>query len=167
MAFSTPPGPGHGKAVISSYMLANERAMQRGMVLSTLAALLQAIVAIALVGVASVLFGVTARTMTAAASVVEVRPSPAIAGFGAWLWSGARARRSLRSSARARRTLSRVSDATTPATVPHGARLPPLHRTRPEQLAEDFSWRQGVATVLAAGSRPCSGALLAWCSPPR
>src|SRR5690606_25626997 len=39
-------GPGHGKAVISSYMLANEVALKRGVVLSFASAALQAIVAI-------------------------------------------------------------------------------------------------------------------------
>ena len=45
-------GPGHGKAVIASYMLANERSLKRGAVMALLAALLQALVAIALVGAA-------------------------------------------------------------------------------------------------------------------
>jgi nickel/cobalt exporter len=45
-------GPGHGKTLIASYMLANERSLKRGALLSLLAALLQACVAIALVGAA-------------------------------------------------------------------------------------------------------------------
>ena len=40
-------GPGHGKAVISSYMLANEVALRRGVLLSLLSALLQGITAAA------------------------------------------------------------------------------------------------------------------------
>ena len=34
-------GPGHGKAVISSYMLANEVALRRGIMLSFVSAFLQ------------------------------------------------------------------------------------------------------------------------------
>src|SRR5271165_95746 len=49
-------GPGHGKAVIASYMLANERALKRGIVLALLAAMLQAVVAVALVAVAALGF---------------------------------------------------------------------------------------------------------------
>src|SRR5262245_62764747 len=41
-------GPGHGKAVISSYMLANEVALRRGIALSFLSAFLQAATAISL-----------------------------------------------------------------------------------------------------------------------
>src|SRR5262249_27248091 len=38
-------GPGHGKAVISSYLVANEQTWRRGVVLSFASALLQALVA--------------------------------------------------------------------------------------------------------------------------
>ena len=44
-------GPGHGKAVISSYLVANEETARRGIVLSFASALLQALVAVALVAV--------------------------------------------------------------------------------------------------------------------
>ena len=47
-------GPGHGKAVISSYLVANEETWRRGIVLSFASALLQAFVAVALVGIAAV-----------------------------------------------------------------------------------------------------------------
>ena len=42
-------GPGHGKAVISSYLLANEETWRRGVVLSFASALLQAATAVAIV----------------------------------------------------------------------------------------------------------------------
>ena len=44
-------GPGHGKAVISSYLVANEETARRGIVLSFASALLQALVAVAIVAV--------------------------------------------------------------------------------------------------------------------
>ena len=44
-------GPGHGKAVISSYLVANEETARRGIVLSFASAMLQALVAVALVAV--------------------------------------------------------------------------------------------------------------------
>src|ERR1700739_3758128 len=44
-------GPGHGKTVISSYLVANEETARRGIVLSFVSALLQALVAVALVAV--------------------------------------------------------------------------------------------------------------------
>ena len=54
-------GPGHGKAVISSYMVANDETWRRGVVLSFASALLQALVAVAIVGVAAALLNATAR----------------------------------------------------------------------------------------------------------
>ena len=41
-------GPGHGKAVISSYLVANQETARRGIVLSFASALLQALVAVVL-----------------------------------------------------------------------------------------------------------------------
>ena len=47
-------GPGHGKAVISSYLVATGEGFRRGVALSALAALAQALAAIALVGLFAV-----------------------------------------------------------------------------------------------------------------
>jgi ABC-type nickel/cobalt efflux system permease component RcnA len=46
-------GPGHGKTIISSYVVANEETVRRGVIISFIAAALQALTAIALVGVAT------------------------------------------------------------------------------------------------------------------
>jgi nickel/cobalt exporter len=64
-------GPGHGKAVISSYLVANEETWVRGVVLSLLSALMQAIVAIAIVGVAAVVLHASAATMNGAVNWIE------------------------------------------------------------------------------------------------
>jgi nickel/cobalt exporter len=64
-------GPGHGKAVIASYMVANRETWTRGIVLSFASALLQALVAIAVVGVAAALLNVRATTMNGAINVIE------------------------------------------------------------------------------------------------
>jgi len=65
-------GPGHGKAVISSYLLANEETWRRGVTLSFASALLQALTAIVLVGVVAVLIGATAKMMGDTVRVIEV-----------------------------------------------------------------------------------------------
>jgi nickel/cobalt transporter (NicO) family protein len=64
-------GPGHGKAVLASYMVANRETWTRGIVLSFASALLQALVAIAVVGVAAALLNVRATTMNGAINVIE------------------------------------------------------------------------------------------------
>src|SRR6187200_2806249 len=65
-------GPGHGKAVISSYVVANDETWKRGVFLSFASAMLQAFTAIALVGIAAALLGATARTMGDAVRVIEI-----------------------------------------------------------------------------------------------
>ena len=65
-------GPGHGKAVISSYLLANEETWRRGIVLSFASALLQAVTAVAIVTVAAVMIGATAKMMGDTVRVIEV-----------------------------------------------------------------------------------------------
>ena len=65
-------GPGHGKAVISSYIVANDETWMRGVVLSFASALLQALVAVILVGIAAALLGATAATMGRAVNMIEI-----------------------------------------------------------------------------------------------
>jgi nickel/cobalt transporter (NicO) family protein len=78
-------GPGHGKAVISSYLVANDETWRRGVVLSTAASLLQAVVAVALVSIAAGLIGVTARAMGDTVRWIEMASYALIALMGARL----------------------------------------------------------------------------------
>lgn len=81
-------GPGHGKAVISSYIVANEETARRGIALSFASALMQALVAIAIVGVGAAILNVTAGQMCRTERVVEIASYGLIAAFGARLaWS--------------------------------------------------------------------------------
>src|SRR5947199_3327283 len=65
-------GPGHGKAVISSYIVANNETWTRGVVLSFASALMQALVAVVLVGMAAVLLSASAATMGRAVNAIEI-----------------------------------------------------------------------------------------------
>src|SRR6186713_421219 len=65
-------GPGHGKAVISSYLVANQETAWRGIVLSFASALMQALVAIAIVAVFAWLLSSTAKTMCSAEKAIEI-----------------------------------------------------------------------------------------------
>ena len=81
-------GPGHGKAVISSYLVANEETARRGIALSFVSALLQALVAVLIVGICAWLLNATAKTMCSAERVIEIASYALIAAFGARLvWS--------------------------------------------------------------------------------
>jgi nickel/cobalt transporter (NicO) family protein len=65
-------GPGHGKAVISSYLFANDETWRRGVTLSFASAVLQSLTAISIVGVAAVLLGATAKLMGDTVKVIEI-----------------------------------------------------------------------------------------------
>jgi ABC-type nickel/cobalt efflux system permease component RcnA/ABC-type uncharacterized transport system substrate-binding protein len=78
-------GPGHGKVVISSYVLANEAQVRRGVWLSFLSAMLQSLVAIAFVLVAALVLGLTSMAMNDAAHWIGVLSYGLIALLGLWL----------------------------------------------------------------------------------
>ncbi len=78
-------GPGHGKAVISSYLVANEETWRRGITLSFASALMQSLTAITIVGVAAVLLGATAKLMGDTVNVIETVSYVLIVLFGARL----------------------------------------------------------------------------------
>ncbi|MBB6413103.1 ABC-type nickel/cobalt efflux system permease component RcnA [Mesorhizobium sangaii] len=78
-------GPGHGKAVISSYMVANEVALRRGILLSFVSALLQGLTAVAVMAVAYFVLRGTAVSMTDAAWFMEITSFVFVTLFGAWL----------------------------------------------------------------------------------
>jgi nickel/cobalt exporter len=81
-------GPGHGKAVIASYLVANEETARRGIVLSFVSALMQSLIAVLIVGIGAWLLNVTAKTMCGAERFIEIASYTLIAAFGVRLvWS--------------------------------------------------------------------------------
>jgi ABC-type nickel/cobalt efflux system permease component RcnA len=162
-------GPGHGKAVISSYLVANEETARRGIALAFASALMQALVAVLIVGVCAWLLNATAKTMCGAERAIEIASYALIAAFGARLvWTkGGGFFRALQ----------------TPRPVPAMAAATPHHHDHhhhghhdhghvhdehcghshgptPDQLAGPGGWRRGLGAIFAVGIRPCSGAIL-------
>ena len=169
-------GPGHGKAVISSYLVANEETWRRGIVLSFASALLQAIVAVALVGIAVLLFKATTRTMCDTERVIEIVSYGLIALLGArLLWVKGRAFSGALFALD--RPLRAVGAAVTPPRKHdhdhhHGhshhdhnddddaSAWGHAHGPEPEELAGPGGWKRGLSAIVAVGLRPCSGAIL-------
>jgi nickel/cobalt exporter len=75
-------GPGHGKAVISSYLVANQETARRGIALSFVSAMLQSLVAVLIVAIGAWLLNITAKTMCGAEKVIEIASYALIAAFG-------------------------------------------------------------------------------------
>lgn len=179
-------GPGHGKAVISSYLVANEETARRGIVLSFASALAQAFVAVAIVGIGAWLLNVTAKTMCGAERVIEIASYGLIAAFGARLvWvKGGGFFRALSASRVAAPELAMAhhhhdhhGDAHAHHHAHHaghdhhhghghhhdhghGDHCGHSHGPEPGELAGPGGWKRGLAAVAAVGIRPCSGAIL-------
>ena len=159
-------GPGHGKMVIASYMLADERALRRGLVIAFGAALLQGFSAVAIVGIGAIVFQATARHMTAAANAVEIASFAGIAVLGgalvyvkgAALLSAWRAAPALAVAAGGKARAFRAADCA--ENHVHGPGCAHFHAPDPRTLGAGFSWKSALLTMMAAGSRPCSGAIL-------
>ena len=152
-------GPGHGKAVISSYMLANELELKRGVLLSFLSSILQGIVAILLVGAAYLFLRGTTVSMTDATRALEIGSYALIALFGAWLLY-----RKLRP---ARPASAFAAEAVEPHDHHHHhagevcATCGHAHAPDPSLLKGDrFALREAWSAIIAVGLRPCSGALI-------
>lgn len=179
-------GPGHGKAVISSYMLANEVALRRGILLSFVSAFLQALTALVVMGLAFLVLRGTSVSMTDAAWFLEISSYALISAFGLWLlWSKLAPRLRGLFSGRPAASLSAANAGHVhgPGCTHHSHHSHADSHTRnhatgdasnmvcetcghshapdPTLLSGDrFDWRTAWSAVLAVGLRPCSGALI-------
>ena len=167
-------GPGHGKAVISSYLVANQETARRGIVLSFASALLQALVAVVVVGICAWLLNATAKTMCGAEKAIEIASYTLIAAVGARLvWTkGGGFMRALQ---------AKPVPAMAAAHHHHGhnhdhhhhdhghdhhddhihdEHCGHAHGPTPDQLAGPGGWQRGLGAIFAVGLRPCSGAIL-------
>jgi nickel/cobalt exporter len=178
-------GPGHGKAVISSYLVANEETWKRGVVLSFASAFLQALVAVAIVGVAAVMLGATAGTMNQAVRWIELVSYGLIALIGLRLTyvKGRAFLAALRGEddhhhhghahdhdhahddghhhdhgAHAHDHAHNHGHAH--AHHAHDDHAGHSHGPEPAELAGPGGWKRGLTAIVAVGLRPCSGAIL-------
>ena len=171
-------GPGHGKAVISSYMIANETELKRGVLISFASSFLQGGTALLVVGAAYLVLRGTSISMTNATDAFERLSFASIIGFGLWLLY--------------RKLRSLLARAPAMATTPDGQMVlldahdhahhhhhdhdhthhahghgdvcetcGHSHAPSPESLKGDrFNLREAWSAIVAVGLRPCSGALL-------
>lgn len=138
-------GPGHGKGVISGYIIASKSSILHGLVLSLAAALLQAIVAIGIVGLFAIVLKATAATINATARNIELVSFAAVAGLGVILiWAKA---------SEFLRCLASIRSGSMPTYYDERFQF-----KKHTSLLD--SWRIFVGVVLAAGIRPCSGAII-------
>jgi nickel/cobalt transporter (NicO) family protein len=172
-------GPGHGKTIISSYVVANEETARRGVIISFIAAGLQALTAVALVSL--LLFGLNATGLqiNAWSNQLESVSYAMIALVGLYLLSTQLARlwRSWRGISAAQVVPSHEAHShgdhhhhDHAHAHDHHDHAHGHHHHAPgeacdhivdaRELAGPFSWRKVMAVVFSVGIRPCTGAIL-------
>lgn len=146
-------GPGHGKLVISSYVLAHDSAVGQGIFLSCAASCVQAFSAIALISSATLFLKLTSFGLTKAEEFIEILSYAAVSLLGMLLlWRGL-SRRFLRFWRNWRKT---------PQMQAHNDNAPCCGgqgKLDPHLLQMPLSLRSALPLVMAVGIRPCTGAL--------
>lgn len=167
-------GPGHGKAIISSYVLANERTVRRGIMLSFLAAFIQALSAITLVGVMALALNATSLQMKSTENTIETISWAFVAAVGAWLLYGqirklfagdqAHSHTHHHDHAPAKAVSSHAhghaADEHTCHSHDHSECCGHAHMPDPKHLEQPLSWSKALAIAVSVGIRPCTGAIL-------
>lgn len=165
-------GPGHGKVVISSYLVATGETFRRGIFLAFASAFVQALTAIALVTVMTVLLRATSVAMTQATGLIEIASYALITLIGVRLVYA-------KGSALLARVPARSGLQTAAAGMPadlhahdhghghgdghqhhHGPDCGHSHAPDPSGLTGPFSLRRAWTAVVAVGLRPCTGAII-------
>jgi len=167
-------GPGHGKVVLATYLATQPARLMQAVRLSVSAALLQALVAILLIGGAGWLFGLTGRQAQGAAVWLERGSFLLVALLGIWLAfrAGRGLYRQLRRPLPRRlgpvRQMARSAGHAAPRI---GVAMPSFgasetcgcghaHVPDSQRLNASHHWRERLGLLLSMGLRPCSGALL-------
>ena len=180
-------GPGHGKTIISSYVVANEETVRRGVIISFIAAGLQALTAVVLVGV--LLFGLNASGLqvNAWSNQLESVSYAMIALVGLYLlttqllrlfrnWRGVPAAHAADEQLAHSQSEHHAHDHAhhdnhgqshghdhhdhSHDHHPYAPGEACDHIVDARQLAGPFSWRKVMAVVFSVGIRPCTGAIL-------
>jgi len=179
-------GPGHGKAVISSYLIASHETLKRGIMLSLISSLLQAASAISLVLIA---FYLLPARLTQTTSWVTNASYGLVMCLGLWLL--------LRKTPALFCRRTKAADALFVCDQPGSTQQPSkifsrymtmkykpklnwkksdlahefstqgqfcaacgdTHIMSPALLAEKTSWRSVLPVILSVGVRPCTGAI--------
>lgn len=154
-------GPGHGKAVVSAWLLANERELKRGIVIACLSAVFQALTAIVLVSALLITVSAAGTAARGLAGTLESASYALIALLGLYVVVQA-----LRTAPAA--LVAQPSGHPRPIHHGahdhiHGAECACGHRHMPAAaaVAGDWSAAKAVSIAFAVGLRPCTGAILA------
>lgn len=149
-------GPGHGKAVVSAWVLANERELKRGILIACMSAVFQALTAIVLVSVMLMTVQAAGTAARGLAGTLESASYALIALLGMYLFVQA-----LRTS-----PASLATQAAGPGHHAHAhthdadCACGHSHMPAASAVAGEWSLTRAVSLAFAVGLRPCTGAIL-------
>ena len=145
-------GPGHGKVVIGGYFLTRRAQLMQGFAMSGVAALVQALSAIALVGIPALLFEFSTAAILDQAADIEIVSYGAIVAIGAWMaWGVITGRKHSHGPDDHHDHDHHNHD--------HGHDHGHDHEHHHRRPRGSEGWRL-LATGAVVGLRPCSGAIL-------
>lgn len=163
-------GPGHGKVVIASYMIANELQLKRGVLLSFVSALVQGLMAVIVVGATWLILRRLGISTTQTTFGLELASYALIMLIGIWLlWEkskGLLANRTKNKHNHAHHTDSHDhahSHHQEHHHHDHGATCSTCghaHMPDPALLEKNLSLKDAWSVIMAVGIRPCSGAII-------
>ncbi len=140
-------GPGHGKAVVSAWLLANEHDLKRGVLIAGLSALIQALVAIILMSILFLVVESAAATARSVAVYIDSFSFAMITLLGLYLiWTAFR---------HGHEDHNHHHD-----DHGHDHDHDHAHVAKPDQVRGDWSLTKAFSLAFAVGIRPCTGALL-------
>lgn len=165
-------GPGHGKAILSAYVLANRETIRNGAILAFVSALIQALVAILMVGIAAGILNVTGAVLNEVTAWLELGAYALLTVLGAWLVFKHIVKPVIKRISNSSRVHSHAHN--------HGHHedhhdghhdhshqahdeacgCGHVHMPDPSQIAGKLNWRKAWGAIVAIGLRPCSGAIL-------
>jgi nickel/cobalt exporter len=153
-------GPGHGKAVISTWLLATENELRRGVLIAFMSAAVQALTAIAIVTILLLVVSAVGSAARDVAGFLESASYALIGCMGLWLiWSALQPRSHLRQatthshSHHHERHLGHAHD--------DGCECGHAHLPAARDVKGEWSWTKASSLAVAVGIRPCTGAILA------
>lgn len=149
-------GPGHGKVIVSSYLLADGSDVKRGIALAILGSLAQALTAIVAVGLLAIILGLTHHAVAEAVPIIERISFLFVIGVGAVLvWRALRNRHD-----HSHHDHGAHDHAHAHHVHAHHTHDGHTHLPTPAEARALHGWRDTAAIVLAVGLRPCTGAVL-------
>ena len=153
-------GPGHGKTVISAWLLATENELRRGIAIAFLSSIIQAIVAIALVSVLLLVVASAGSTARDVAGFLESASYAMIGAMGLYLiWTA------LRPHLQSSHHHSHHHDHGHHGHHDHHDHVLDehcghAHAPEAKQVKGEWSLTKAFSLAFAVGIRPCTGAIL-------